>query len=73
MPWWSSYLISLALKLGAPWLESHVAPQIAQIIEKVLKVIGESDNQSDTLQSLKTHIDSFNGGAVGTSPTTKGL
>lgn len=37
MPFWVSLLIQLALKYGLPWLESHVSPAIAALIEEILK------------------------------------
>lgn len=41
MPLWVTVLIKLALKFGLPWLEAHVPPAIAAIIEAILKIIQE--------------------------------
>lgn len=50
---WILPIIKLLLKFGLPWLESHVAPSIATIIKDILKMLGESSDQTHTMTQIK--------------------
>ncbi len=56
LPFWATLLINLALKLGLPWLEKHVAPEIAAIIEQILATLSKSTNQTQAIAHLKEHV-----------------
>jgi hypothetical protein len=52
MPFWMMLLLKMAIKLGLPWVEAHVPPAIAKIIEDILKLLGESKDQKQTMTQI---------------------
>jgi hypothetical protein len=62
MPFWVTLLIKLALQFGVPWLENHVPPAIASLIEAILKIIqGHPGGQAAGVKAVQEHLDNFPG------------
>jgi hypothetical protein len=47
------------LRFGLRWLEPHVSPTLAAIIELILKIMGASKDQGATAVALHEHISKF--------------
>jgi len=56
MPWWAKFLLSIAIRYGVPELQKVVGPEVAKLIEGLLKLISGSTDQVGTVTALQTHF-----------------